>query len=982
MNIASEVDKSKHSDNQNITTTTTTTTAAAAASTTTTDNNNMLLGKNDLDYMVNNLLEDIVYNEEKDGDVSPINSNMNNNSEYEDASLFHQLQFGRKLEIKSEFTHPVKYIQVDEETLPLRLQVSGLPDISRVENQLKLTLKLTNTRGYKLNQRLVYLPIDSIAREKFFLKKTTNMDDKDENPLNLNFPKSFKENLLFLQAFLICKGTYVPTYVCDRCVQREQRRASRRKSGLSDNLLWCNNNNRRAIIFNNKQIFRTSKYNANEIEFDLISRIVCYCRHHKANDGFQILFIIKDSNNTVIAKTLTNSIVIQDRKPNAFKSSANLLSINEMDSNTNGIKKSNNDDLNKFSMAEVFSSNKMFCSTSASSSSSESSTNNNNNNNNNNNSNYNNTSFDYNLGLDNDSSSYSNYSSLDLKQPYPITKTNVYYNSQIFPSPTSMSETGSDIRMISENYIASSKSDRKRLRANFEMNSNNSNSSNNKPMIQKIIPAQGSVNGGIEITLLGSNFKQGQIIKFGENLALSTQCWNESTIVTYLPPASTAGQVFVTIEDRPENGISLTTPFTTPNSIQNSNTNENKVVFTYVDDTDRHLIELALQIVGLKMNGKLEDARNIAKRIVGVNTNGTNDTTNNFNTPSNLSSSSSSSHNDEMLIVNVISSFKKGSKNLNISMSDEQGRTLLHYAALKSYYSLVKILVSYGANIDKIDLFGFNSFHFACIGGNFRIIDFFSYHCNTDINLLTFNRLNGRDLLLNNHGIDYLNNRDIDTVSSLSTSSSIYNIDDSDIISQDDEPISATTENISGYETDADNEFESEEEAFKESAAQQSVNEVSLWNRMVNRFNDELLPKYEDLFPKALLDIKSSTDVATTEAAENTETDEEDDLDDDVIRGFNSFFLQQRKNFQNDKMLQFFWLPLMIFLLCLISFYRLGSTDNQAHHMINVISKYLRMGLTKVLIGNERVKTSLKVSFKNQLSNFQASRAVAGFVNT
>lgn len=124
------------------------------------------------------------------------------------------------------------------------------------------------------------------------------------------------------------------------------------------------------------------------------------------------------------------------------------------------------------------------------------------------------------------------------------------------------------------------------------------------PMIQKIIPQQGLIRGGIEVTILGCNFRPGLLVKFGVNQALATHCWSETTIVTYLPPAAQPGQVLVSFENQDTNVM-----YGGPQQQQ---------VFTYTDDTDRQLIELALQIVGLKMNGKLDDAKNIARRIVGT----------------------------------------------------------------------------------------------------------------------------------------------------------------------------------------------------------------------------------------------------------------------------------------------------------------------------------------------------------------------------
>ncbi|KAG1091257.1 hypothetical protein G6F42_019478 [Rhizopus arrhizus] len=60
------------------------------------------------------------------------------------------------------------------------------------------------------------------------------------------------------------------------------------------------------------------------------------------------------------------------------------------------------------------------------------------------------------------------------------------------------------------------------------------------------------------------------------------------------------------------------------------------MVFTYLVETDRALMELALQVVGMKMTGIVEDARKIAMRIVqGNNSNNTSQNVDNNNNSSN-----------------------------------------------------------------------------------------------------------------------------------------------------------------------------------------------------------------------------------------------------------------------------------------------------------------------------------------------------------
>lgn len=122
------------------------------------------------------------------------------------------------------------------------------------------------------------------------------------------------------------------------------------------------------------------------------------------------------------------------------------------------------------------------------------------------------------------------------------------------------------------------------------------------PRISRLIPGEGPVHGGIEVTVLGENFVRDLVCVFGDAPAVPTHFWSSNTLVCILPPSANPGPVVVGIKGVPlsvEEGTGLQ-------------------LFTYKDDSDRSLLELALQVVGLKMTGRLEDASSVAKRIVGV----------------------------------------------------------------------------------------------------------------------------------------------------------------------------------------------------------------------------------------------------------------------------------------------------------------------------------------------------------------------------
>ncbi|SMN17693.1 similar to Saccharomyces cerevisiae YIR033W MGA2 ER membrane protein involved in regulation of OLE1 transcription, acts with homolog Spt23p [Maudiozyma saulgeensis] len=782
------------------------------------------------------------------------------------------LQFGRKEAINTKYVDPAQFLAMDSAKIQSTLTVRGLPEISRVENQLKLHLTLTG--GQLLEHKsMVHLPADCIAKEKLYL---TNDDIT-------TFPASLKHKLVHLEAYLLCAGSEADTTVCKRCVERELKRASRRKSGLSDNMLWCNNPHRRAIIFKNRQIMNMTKMGTKSLEFDLVARIVCYSRHNKSKEGFKLLFVVRDSEDgTVMARTVTHPIVIMDKKQSASTSTSTSTSL-----------------------AEMFTSNQLFLS-----------------------------------------------SELESSSPFTTVP---------FPSPSSLSE---------DSNVGSSKRSRTSIDSTGSWQQAIANIATlptpqdeiHAPTIQRIIPAQGPINGGIEITLLGKNFKQGQRIKFGENIALSTQCWNDSTMVTYLPPASTPGQVVVTIEDKPGtvsqiNVHQLASLQLPPQSPQTVNLN---AIFTYVDDTDRQLIELALQIVGLKMNGKLEDARNIAKRIVG--------TSSTHSTPSPMSSSAGGYTDDESLIVNVLTSFKIGSKNLNLSVCDPQGRTLLHHAALKSYHSLLRTLINYGAYVERPDLFGFTPLHLACVAGDYKTIEMLYEGCHCAPSAVTINGMTAKTLLWINHHLKWNNMFDTenDTTSQLSLSAvSSF----TDLYSQTNITVPMSNDSDDAM-ADDENESETYEDKSVLTETEEDIDTTSLWNRMVtNLTNNDLLPKYEDLFPKGLLDLNTKANTLLQQDQphvniEDEESEEEGDDLEDLRNSVQQFFLQQRTKFQNDSMLLFFWIPLMVILICSMTLYTLGHDDNFIQTLGDRVSKYLRMGLSHVILGNERMKTVVRKQFQ------------------
>lgn len=116
------------------------------------------------------------------------------------------------------------------------------------------------------------------------------------------------------------------------------------------------------------------------------------------------------------------------------------------------------------------------------------------------------------------------------------------------------------------------------------------------PQVDRLIPTEGPVYGGMDVTLLGSGFYRGLTCLFGERPAMTT-FYNANTLVCVLPPATHTGPVAVSFQEHPF-------------------MDQRNPIFTYKDASDLALYELALQVVGVKMTGKLHDPKEIAMHLV------------------------------------------------------------------------------------------------------------------------------------------------------------------------------------------------------------------------------------------------------------------------------------------------------------------------------------------------------------------------------
>lgn len=122
-----------------------------------------------------------------------------------------------------------------------------------------------------------------------------------------------------------------------------------------------------------------------------------------------------------------------------------------------------------------------------------------------------------------------------------------------------------------------------------------------EPHVLKVVPAEGPMHGGIEITVLGEGLTPESVILFGALPSTLINFISSSTVVVRLPPSHVAGIVPVLVSGTGSSRLA------NPDEL---------VIFNYKNDLDRAMMELALQLIGMKMTGRVDDARDIALRII------------------------------------------------------------------------------------------------------------------------------------------------------------------------------------------------------------------------------------------------------------------------------------------------------------------------------------------------------------------------------
>lgn len=257
-----------------------------------------------------------------------------------------------------------------------------------------------------------------------------------------------------------------------------------------------------------------------------------------------------------------------------------------------------------------------------------------------------------------------------------------------------------EIESYSESLTLSPKSD--------VSTENNTEFSNDKSgfvsIAEKVIPKSGPISGGIEVTVLGKNFLPHQHCYFGQQKALTTEFWNSETIVCVLPPSAIEGPVSVYLSHLSYDTLPII----------------ESAVFVYKDESDKNILEIALQLVGVSLTGQIQDPKKVAMDIVQSNQPYMNSHYNGQPTTNNTYKKSA-----EDLAISALQSATNGSINhdVNLSIKSRTGHTLLHYAIIKGYTRLFGFLLDFIYNrrpdvyidLNAYDNGGFTPLHFASI---------------------------------------------------------------------------------------------------------------------------------------------------------------------------------------------------------------------------------------------------------------------------
>jgi hypothetical protein len=240
------------------------------------------------------------------------------------------------------------------------------------------------------------------------------------------------------------------------------------------------------------------------------------------------------------------------------------------------------------------------------------------------------------------------------------------------------------------------------------------------PLIHKLVPAEGSVTGGTEVTLLGNGFYQGLEVMFGDTEATTTTFWGEKCLNCIAPPALQPGTVTVVFKHEHHQYSSTHTQAQTRHP-----------VFTYTDDREHELFKLALQTLSKQLPHLSDDPYSAAQQLLGGHPSSFWPMQGAYGGSSGHHRQGNVADNGPLDLIDLESNMLAFLKYLDLGgISDPSklearrpsGLTILHLAASLGLTRFVAGLLSRGAQPDVLDNNGNTPMHHAAMNGHTHII--------------------------------------------------------------------------------------------------------------------------------------------------------------------------------------------------------------------------------------------------------------------
>ncbi|GME56592.1 hypothetical protein GTA08_BOTSDO00142 [Neofusicoccum parvum] len=397
------------------------------------------------------------------------------------------------------------------------------------------------------------------------------------------------------------------------------------------------------------------------------------------------------------------------------------------------------------------------------------------------------------------------------------------------------------------------------------------------PQIYKVTPHEYSKSGGIEVSCLGSNFTRNMDILFGDTVATTTTFWNSQLLTGFTAPAVA--------------GPSAT--------------------FTYVDDEDQRICEMALRILCQKQSGnaKTDDYRGFARHIVGMAAGWSAGSMSggNMQQRSACGFDGPPMDTEEMLLrcLDLID-MDDSPHPPRFNLRNKTGATFLSLASSLGYGRIVAGLLARGANPDTRDRGGYTPLMMAAMHGHIQIVRRLILK-GADPMLRSLPGYLASDFAVSRELLDALQRvRSHRRTRSAGSASFPMRSRASSIASAHSMWESSTPSHVSDYSSaEADYEDEAYEEIYPENADKDTdVKKMSVAQAAADHLLDEACAEQFDAAESS--DAKSSLNV---ELGKKSLTKEEQEQ----VRRAHA---QKLKRIRSDRNLFFIWIPLLLLILC------------------------------------------------------------------